>query len=182
MVAQTNNTTTAKKFKHLSVYERGQIAGLLQEEGKSQRYIDRKLGRSPSTISREIRRGTTTQMRTDLSTYKQYFSETGQAVYEKNCMNCGAKCKLDQVEELIKFAEEKILYEKWSPDAVVGLYKRELKWQNRGIVCTKTLYNYIDQGLLKVKNIDLSFILRLKPNGYRFNFHIFIMFSKFQNK
>jgi len=31
------------------------------------------------------------QMRTDLSTYKVYFPETGQAVYEKNRMNCGAK-------------------------------------------------------------------------------------------
>jgi IS30 family transposase len=61
MVVQTDNTTTAKKFKHLSVYERGQIAALL-EEGKSQRYIAKKLGRSPSTISREIRKGTTTQM------------------------------------------------------------------------------------------------------------------------
>jgi len=30
------------------------------------------------------------QMRTDLSTYKVYFPETGQAVYEKNRMNCGA--------------------------------------------------------------------------------------------
>lgn len=166
MVAQTNNTTNAKKFKHLSVYERGQIAALL-EEGKSQRYIARKLGRSPSTISREIRRGTTTQMRTDLSTYKKYFPETGQAVYEKNRMNCGAKCKLVQVEEFIKFAEDKILYEKWSPDAVVGLCKREVKWQNTGIVCTKTLYNYIDQGLLKVKNIDLSLKLRLKPKRKR---------------
>jgi len=50
------------KFKHLSVYERGQIAALLKE-GKSQRYIANKLGRSPSTISREIKRGTTMQMR-----------------------------------------------------------------------------------------------------------------------
>jgi len=166
MVVQTNHTTTAKKFKHLSVYERGQIAALL-EEGKSQRYIARKLGRSPSTISREIRRGTTTQMRTDLSTYKQYFPETGQAVYEKNRRNCGAKCKLVQVEDFIKFAEDKILHEKWSPDAVVGLCRRDPKWHNSTIVCTKTLYNYIDQGLLKVRNIDLNLKLRLKPKRKR---------------
>jgi len=60
------------------------------------------------------------QMRTDLSTYKVYFPETGQAVYEKNRMNCGAKRKLAQVEDFLKFAEDKILREKWSPDAVVG--------------------------------------------------------------
>jgi len=54
------------------------------------------------------------QMRTDLSTYKVYFPETGQAVYEKNRMNCGAKRKLAQVEDFLKFAEDKILREKWS--------------------------------------------------------------------
>ncbi|EGD50241.1 hypothetical protein TheetDRAFT_2949 [Thermoanaerobacter ethanolicus JW 200] len=42
-----------------------------------------KLNRSPSTISREIKRGTTTQLRSDLSSYTSYFPETGQAIYEK---------------------------------------------------------------------------------------------------
>jgi len=111
MAVQYKSTTTEHKFKHLSVYERGQIAALLKE-GKSQRYIANKLGRSPSTISREIKRGTTMQMRTDLSTYKVYFPETGQAVYEKNRMNCGARRKLAQVEDFLKFAEDKILREK----------------------------------------------------------------------
>jgi len=166
MIAQSNNTTTARKFKHLSVYERGQIAALLKE-GKSQRYIAKKLGRSPSTISREIRRGTTTQLRSDLSAYKQYFPETGQAVYEKNRLNCGAKYKLAQVQKFIKFAEDKILNEKWSPDAVVGLCKKNHEWKDMDIVCTKTLYNYIDKGFLKVKNIDLNLKLRIKSKRKR---------------
>ena len=78
-------------------------------------------------------------------------------------MNCGAKCKLDRVEDFIKFAEDKILYEKWPPDAAVGSCRGNSKWQHSTIVCTKTLYNYIDQGLLKVRNIDLNLKLRLKP-------------------
>jgi len=40
-------------------------------------------------------------------------------------MNCGAKRKLAQVEDFLKFAEDKILREKWSPDAVVGLCRRD---------------------------------------------------------
>lgn len=166
MAVQYKSTTIKRKFKHLSVYERGQIAALVKE-GKTLHYIAKKLGRSPSTISREIKRGTTIQMRSDLSTYKEYFPETGQAVYEKNRMNCGAKCKLAQVEDFLKFAEDKILHEKWSPDAVVGLCRRDPKWQNFAIVCTKTLYNYIDRGLLKVRNIDLNLKLRLKPKRKR---------------
>jgi len=166
MAVQVKSTTTVRYFKHLNVFERGQIAALLKE-GKTQRYIAKKLGRSPSTISREIKRGTTTQMRSDLSTYEEYFPETGQAVYEKNRMNCGSKCRLAQVEDFLKFAENKILHEKWSPDAVVGSCKRDPKWQNAAIVCTKTLYSYIDQGLLTVRNIDLSLKLRLKPKSKR---------------
>jgi len=162
MVVQNKSTTTGRRFKHLSVYERGQIAALLRE-GKSQRYIARILGRAPSTISREIKRGTTVQMRSDLTTYRRYFPETGQAVYEKNRKNCGAKYKLAQVCEFIRFAENKILYEKWSPDAVVGLCRRDTGWKGTPIVCTKTLYNYIDKGMMKVRNIDLNLKLRLKP-------------------
>ncbi|MEM5245151.1 IS30 family transposase, partial [Thermoanaerobacter sp. CM-CNRG TB177] len=47
--------------------------------------------------------------------------------------------------------------------AVVGYCKKDPSWNNKTIVCTKTLYNYIDRGLLKVKNIDLPLKLRLKP-------------------
>jgi len=70
MAVQVKSTTTVRYFKHLNVFERGQIAALLKE-GKTQRYIAKKLGRSPSTISREIKRGTTTQMRSDLSAYEE---------------------------------------------------------------------------------------------------------------
>jgi len=71
-----------RSFKHLNAYERGQIAALYKE-GKSMHYIAKQLGRAPSTISREIKRGTVTQLRSDLSTYEAYFPEAGQAIYEK---------------------------------------------------------------------------------------------------
>lgn len=134
----------------------------LLKEGKSINYIAKKLKRSPSTISREIRRGTTTQLRTNLTTYEEYFPETGQAVYEKNRKNCGRRFKITQAEEFISYAEEKILKDKWSPDAVVGSCKMDAKWQNKIIVCTKTLDNYIDKGLMKIKNIDLQLKTRIK--------------------
>ena len=62
--------------------QRGQIASL-HKEGKSIRYIARQLCRTPSTISREIKRGTVNQLRSNLSTYEAYFPEAGQAIYEK---------------------------------------------------------------------------------------------------
>ncbi|SHF11354.1 hypothetical protein SAMN02746089_01315 [Caldanaerobius fijiensis DSM 17918] len=51
----------------------------------------------------------------------------------------------------------------WSPDSIVGYCKRDPDWKDKSIVCTKTLYNYIDRELLKVRNIDLVLKPRLKP-------------------
>lgn len=110
-MAQRNCTTKHRTFKHLNVYERGQIAALYKE-GKSMRYIAEQLGRDPSTISREIKRGTVTQLKSDLSTYKAYFPEAGQAIYEKRRKRCGAKLKLAQVKDFIRFAEKKMLDKK----------------------------------------------------------------------
>lgn len=62
-----------RRFNHLSEAERGTIEKLL-EVGLSIREIARKLGRNAITILREIKRGTTTQMRSDLSTFKKYFA------------------------------------------------------------------------------------------------------------
>jgi len=124
-MAQHNCTTKPRSFKHLNVYERGQIAAL-HKEGKSIRYIAKQLGRAPSTISREIKRGTVTQLKSDLSTYEAYFPEAGQAIYEKRRKNCGAKLKLPLVKDFIRFAEEKMLQEKpWAPDTIVGYCKKD---------------------------------------------------------
>lgn len=53
-----------------------------------------------------------------------------------------------------------MLKEKQSPDSICGREKLDRNFTET--VCTKTLYNYIDQGLLKVKNIDLP--LRVRRN------------------
>nr|WP_238524577.1 IS30 family transposase [Caldicellulosiruptor hydrothermalis] len=102
-------------------------------------------------------------MRTDLSTFEKYSSQTGKAVYDKNRARCGRKSKLLEVEEFLKLAEEKMLKDKWSVDAVVRYCRQELGFSKDKKVCTKTLYNWIGKGFLKVKNIDLPVRVRLKP-------------------
>ncbi|WP_084600294.1 hypothetical protein [Pontibacillus litoralis] len=71
--------------------------------------------------------------------------------------------------EFIKFAEEKILKKKWSPDAVVGIAKR--KEQFEYIPSTKTLYNWIDEGKLTIVNMDLEMKLRRSTKGKKFSKH-----------
>ena len=102
-------------------------------------------------------------MRSDLTKYRKYFAETGQLVYESNRAACRKPYKLDQAAEFVQYLEKAIKEDKLSPDAVCGRAKLE------GIfpvtVCTKTVYNYIDLGLIAVKNIDLS--LKLRRNTHQ---------------
>lgn len=161
MEVQEQHTTSARSFKHINKYERGIIKGLLAEQ-RSIRYIARQLNRHPSTIMREIRRGTVKQRRSDLTEYEAYYPETGQAVYEKNRSACVKQFKGAQASEFLEFAETKMLEKKWSPDAIVGYCQQCQEWQQQVTVSTKTLYNYIDQGLLRIRNIDLPLKVRRK--------------------
>ncbi len=87
--------------------------------------------------------------------HEAYFPETGQAVYEQRRKSSGKQLKLLQVSDFIEYAVRQIIDHKWSPDAVVGHVKKQGLFKKR-VVCAKTLYNYIDQGLIAVKNIDLT--------------------------
>jgi len=57
MALEHKNTTSQRKFKHLSAFERGKISALL-DEGLTPGAIATALGRHRSTITREIKRGT----------------------------------------------------------------------------------------------------------------------------
>lgn len=50
--------------------------------------------------------------------------------------------------------------DKWSLDASYGKALESGKFRREEMVCTKTLYNYVDLGLLPIKNIDLPEKLR----------------------
>lgn len=68
--------------------------------------------------------------------------------------------------EFIQFAETKILEDGWSPDAVCGDAKRHGLFEG-ALISTKTLYNYIDMGLIGIKNIDLPMKVRLNTRKKR---------------
>ena len=79
----------------------------------------RVLGSHPSTIAREIKRGTTTLLDTDLVAHQRYYPETGHALNEKNRANSKRQLRIGQVTEFHNRAEEKKREESWSPDELV---------------------------------------------------------------
>lgn len=48
----------------------------------------------------------------------------------------------------------------WSVDVCFGNALQVGDFKRKEMVCTKTLYNYIDLGLLEMKNVDLPMKLR----------------------
>ncbi len=162
-MSEINISTKSKKFHHLNEFQRGKIEILLKMKIPKAE-IARQIGISRSTLYEELKRGTVTQMKSDLTYCKKYFSDVGQRVYEIRRKNCRKPYKISQVEDFMNFAEEQILKEKWSPDSVCGYAILHNLFDK--IVCTKTLYNYIELQLTKIKNIDLKQKLRRKPKKY----------------
>lgn len=154
-MAQKHSTTDTRSFKHLSDVERGELFAF-QSMGLSMRKIALKMDRDVSTISRELKRGSVQQRNNQMKYYTKYFPDTGSRVYKENRENCGAPSSDIKAWEFLRFAEEKILKEKWSPDAIVGFAKTSPKFKDTYIPCTKTIYNLIDEGKLSVINLDLA--------------------------
>lgn len=95
-----NNNTESRKNKHLNFKERMTIEIRLKD-GFSVYKIAKELCRSINTITNEIKRGTTTQIRQG-KYIKIYLADTGEAVYTKNRLNsCRAFKRLDCSEFII---------------------------------------------------------------------------------
>ena len=153
----SNYTTIKRNFKHLTSEKRAQIEILLKT-GMSKICIAKTIGIARSTLYEELKRGTTEQLDSNLKTFKRYFSELGHKVYLNNRKNSIKPYKAIQAHKFLMYAQEKILNEKMSPDAVCGFAKRNNLFES--MVCTKTLYNYIDRRVIQLKNIDL--LLKVK--------------------
>lgn len=158
-MTHNNDTTKKRRFKHLNFEQRKLIEQFLKDK-MSKAEIAKTLHISRSTLYNEIKRGTVIQRNSDLTEYRKYFAETGQAVYEKNRKNSRKPLKMAEAADFINYAEKEILINKMSPDTICGRAKAKNLFDKT--VCTKTLYNYIDLGILKVRNIDLP--LRVKLN------------------
>jgi IS30 family transposase len=166
---QYNHTMDSRKNKHLNAFERGQIQ-LLLKDGVSVYAIAKRLARAYNTIRNEIRHGTVTQIK-GKNKVEIYYPDTAQNRYEEARRNCGNKYKLLACEAFIGHVEQLFHGKGFSLDSIVGVAKLNGEFPANQMVCTKTLYNYVDAGLLNILNIDLPLKLKrsTKPARVRNN-------------
>jgi IS30 family transposase len=156
---------SGRHFKQLDSRKRYELELLLKLKTPKKK-IAAELGCSISTVYREIERGQVEQVDTNLIkyvVYKAYFSD-GRSKERANLK--GRKRKLSMDIELSEHIRDKILNMKYSPDAVLGEIRR-IGLKFKSMICTKTLYNYIDNGLLSgVSNDELPVKRFMKRRGY----------------
>ncbi len=167
-MTQRKYTTGKRTFQHLTKEKRAQIEILLRQ-GLPKTQIAKAVGIARSTLYQELVRGTVEQMDSELRVYRTYLADTGQCVYEENRKNSRPPLKLMKAQEYILYAEQRMLQDKMAPDPLCGRARLEGNFDET--VCAKTLYNYIDQGLLRVKNIDLPLRVRRKRKASRLRKH-----------
>ena len=158
-----STTTERKKGQHLTKDERTLIQTRLKD-GYSKRAIAREIGCSPSTICNEVKRGTVSLYTGNVLRYK---ASAGQEAYENNRQACGRHYDRLEKADFIEYVEQHFFEDHWSLDACAGRALIDGGFTREETVCTRTLYGYVDLGLLGIKNIDLPEKLRRSPKKKR---------------
>ncbi len=155
-----------KKYQHLDERERCKIEALLEGK-KNVCEIAEILRRDVSTIYREFKRGTISRMQTDLSEKEQYRANVGQADYVRQGKNKERSLKIGKDKYLEEYIRGKLIKDRFSPDAIIGEIK-VLGLEFKGMICTKTLYNYIDAGIFSgISNENLWEKRKRKKRKYK---------------
>ena len=159
------STTSSSHVKgsHLS-YEDRILIQIRLKDHYSIRAIAREIGCSPSTVSNEITRGSVALYHGHIIHYK---ASAGQKAYESNRKNCCRHYDFLKKSAFLDYVLKHFTEDGWSLDACVGRAILEGAFTKEQVVCTKTLYRYVDLGLLTIKNHALPEKLKRKMKKHK---------------
>lgn len=154
--------------KYFTEMERYKLETMLQD-GISKNEIAQRLGKSLATIYNEINRGTLELLSSDLKPYHVYKADYAQRDFVAKQEAKGPGYKIGKDYEFMAFLEDKILNEKWSPQAILGYIRvHSDQFHFATNVCYKTIYNYIHAGLfLNVTEKNFLRYHRKKKHGIK---------------
>lgn len=135
-------------YYHLTIDERSCIFNLL-EHGMSIRRISKALQRSPSTISREIKRNKVLSD-SEGKLYK-YFPIKAQKLYNKRRENCHRRSAMN--DETLIYIRNKILLH-WSPEQISNRPTDEVTY----VPSASTIYRIIKEN--KIKSVSMKQLRR----------------------
>ena len=143
-MSHLNYTTKNTKGKHLNYEQRIKIEALSKTGMKSEE-IALYIGCSGRTVRRELAKGRTKLLNSDLTTKTEYSADIGQQKHDYAATAKGPMLKIGKDYELVKYIEHLIINKKMSPYAAAEKIKQSGKFKTT--ISYKTIYNYIDNGL-----------------------------------
>ena len=161
---ENNYITEHRKGQHLTNEERHIIEVRFNKDKWSIYAIAKELGRPYNTVKYEIERGTVHLYNGKVSKYK---AEVGYAVYLEHRQECRRKYRCLETAAFLEYVSKHFKEDSWSLDVCANRAIADGTFQRDKTVCTKTLYNYVDQNLLPIKNIDLPEKLRRNTKQHR---------------
>lgn len=163
-MSHLNYTTKNRKGKHLNYEERIKIE-TLRKMGLKSEAIAKQIGCSGRTVRRELAKGQTELLNSDLTTRIEYSADIGQQKHDYAGTAKGPTLKIGNDYELVKYIEKLIIDEHMSPYAAAQRIKQERRFKTS--ICYKTIYNYIDAGLFpKLSNKHLPVKKKRKKRKY----------------
>lgn len=153
-----NLNTNSRKQKHLNTEERFYIEKRFNL-GDSIKAIASALHRSRTTIHTEIKRGTN-QQQVDGELTQVYSASAGQQRYENTRQGSFKRFQFVSYEPFLTYCEEKFFKDGGAIDAAVDYALTNGIFHRDEMLCTKALYNYIHNAILKIKQIDLPLALK----------------------
>lgn len=156
-----------KHHSHLTYNDRLKIDWMIRY-GHSKKEIAEEIGCCLSTIYRELKRSTYVHTNSDLTEEVRYNPEGAQERYRKYLSEKGPGLKLGNDLEFVKYVEDKVLNDKYSPQAVLLYIKAHPEECNfKTNICLSTLYNYIRNGVFLNLEITDCPMPRKKKTGKR---------------
>lgn len=143
-----------KLFKQMSSNDRIKMEALLNA-GHSKAEVAKQLHFHRSTIYREYDKGKYMHRNSDYTEEERYSSDLGQKVHDYAQEGKGRTLKIGNDRELAECIEDKIVNEKYSPEAALAeIAKGDREFKTT--ISVRTLYRYIDNGIfLKLTNKEL---------------------------
>lgn len=137
-----------KKFSHLN-YQKRKILSTMIKQGFHKQDIADALGISQSTVYRELERGLCDITKTDLSVVREYSPDLAECKYQENLRAKGKKTKVEKDDKLNKYLAYMILYQHFSPTAIIyDMRANNLRFDEEIKACN-TIYNAVKKGLIK---------------------------------
>ena len=143
-----------EKYKHLTYAERTMIETWYNWDKKSKKEISDLLHKSERTIRREINRGITTNLTSELIEIKVYSADIAYNEYILNLEAKGQELKIGSNIEMVEKIETMIKEEKKSPEVIA------FELGNKGLleISARTIRNYIyDGNVFNLKDEDMIY-------------------------